>query len=378
MKLIYSAGVLADRVAELLDHDALAGPAGVLLRVADRSGERAEHCAGHRQTHQSTGATPQPLPDPPPLTPDAVFDLASVTKIAATTAALLSLTDAGVLDPDQPARDWIPGLPAQTRLAHLLTHRAGLAEWWPLYAAGGRDPDSVEAVITGLPLRYPTGTARHYSDLGFVLLGRVVERAAGEPLAPAVRRLACLPAGMPTAHFRPGGAGPDLPLVATAHGDWYEQRMLATGEPYPVGIDPDSFAYWRSHTLLGEVHDGNAWHALGGVAGHAGLFGTAEDLVAYGRALLSSLAGTGPWRPETVRRFFAAGPDPGQGLGFWRWPERGAVGHAGFTGIRFAVLPGPGRIVVLLTNRVHTVRHELLDISGVWDRILADVLEGDR
>ncbi len=375
MKLIYSADVLTDLVAELLDHDALAGPTGVLLRIADRTGELAEHCAGHRQTHQSVGTTLQPLPDPLPLTPDSLFDLASVTKIAGTTAALLSLTDAGALAPDQPARDWLAGLPAQIRLSHLLRHRAGLAEWWPLYAAGGWDHDSVEALIAGLPLRYPTDTARHYSDLGFVLLGRVVERAAGEPLASAVQRLACQPAGMDTAHYRPGGTGPDLPLVATAHGDWYERRMLATGDPYPVGIDPDSFASWRSHTLVGEVHDGNAWHALGGVAGHAGLFGTADDLVAFGRALLSSLSGAGPWRPETVRRFFAAGPDPGQGLGFWRWPQHGAFGHAGFTGIRFAVLPEPGLVVALLTNRVHTVRPELLDISGIWDRILADVLE---
>ncbi|HEY3501543.1 MAG TPA: serine hydrolase [Actinocatenispora sp.] len=360
-----------------------AGVPGVVLRVADRTGILVEQVAGHRQTYRMVdgpGWVPgverplRPLSDPPPMTPDAVFDLASVTKLAATTAALMSLTDAGLVDPDGPARDWLPGLDPAVRLADLLRHRAGLAEWWPVYADGGdaaadRDP---EAVIRSLPARYPVHSARHYSDLGFMLLGRVVERAAGEPLADAVRRLVFAPAGMTDAHYRPGGVGPAVPLVATGHGDWYERRMLATGEPHPTGIGPEAFDRWREYTIVGEVHDGNAWHGFGGVAGHAGLFGGADDLVAFGRALL---AADGPWRPETVRRFTAAGPDAAQGLGFWRWPAYGAVGHAGFTGIRFAVLPDRGEIVVLATNRVHATGTDLLDLNPYWDRTLAAVRE---
>ncbi|MGA8112583.1 MAG: serine hydrolase [Actinocatenispora sp.] len=388
--------MLDSLAADLLDHHPLAGPTGVLLRVADRVGTLAESCCGYRQTHRSHDGETRELPDPPRLTPDALFDLASVTKIAATTGALLSLTDRRVLDPDDPARRWLPGMPAGTRLSDLLRHRAGLAEWWPVYCAlaapaqdagaaetpvgaGGRESAGADAesAIVGLPPRYPRDAGRHYSDLGFMLLGRVVERAAAQPLAAAVAALVHEPAGMITAHYRPAGTGPDHPIVATAHGDWYERRMLATDEPYPVGVSPDSFAGWRTHTLVGEVHDGNAWHAYGGVAGHAGLFGTADDLVAFGRALLASLAGDGPWRAETVRRFVAAGPDAGQGLGFWRWPGHGALGHAGFTGIRFAVLPAVDRVAVMLTNRVHTVRRELVDLGPAWDRMLSSVAKGE-
>lgn len=367
--------MLADIAAELLDHHPEAGPTGVLVRVAGRTADLAEHCVGYRQTYRA-GDHEQPvrLDQPPALRTDALFDLASVTKVAATTAALMSLTDAGLADPAEPARRWLPELPADgLRLSDLLQHRAGLAEWWPVYLA---EQEAPAAAIAALTRRYRRGAGWHYSDLGFILLGLVVERAAGQPLATAVRRLALDPAGMPTADYRPAGVGrTDLPIVATAHGDWYERRMLATGQPYPVDADPGGFTGWRGHTLVGEVHDGNAWHAFGGVAGHAGLFGTADDLVAFGRALLRSYAGEGPWRAGTVRRFFAAGPDPVQGLGFRRWPGHGAVGHSGFTGIRFAVLPERDRVAVLMTNRVHTVRHELLDLSGYWDRVL-DVAGG--
>lgn len=364
----------ADALAKIVRDLTAAGVPGVVLRVADRTGTLVEHTAGHRQTYRTVdGGPPRPLDDPPPMTPDAVFDLASVSKLAATTAALMALTDAGVVDPDGPARDWLPAADPAVRLADLLRHRAGLTEWWPVYAsAGHRGPDRPEDLVCALPARYPVNSGRHYSDLGFMLLGRVVERAAGEPLADAVRRLVTGPAGMAGAHYRPGGSGPAVPLVATGHGDWYERRMLATGEPYPTGIGPEAFDRWREYTICGEVHDGNAWHGFGGVAGHAGLFGGADDLVAFGRALL---ADDGPWRPGTVRRFTAAGPDAGQGLGFWRWPAYDAVGHAGFTGIRFAVLPDRGEIVVLLTNRVHAPGTDLLDLNPYWDRTLAAVRE---
>jgi CubicO group peptidase (beta-lactamase class C family) len=368
VKVIYTSAVPedpADIAAELLDHPPERGPTAVVLRIADGTGDRVRYRAGHRQTYRMGDGRPRPLPDPPPVTGDEAFDLASVTK-AATTAAVMSLTDTGTLDPDAEVRTWIPGVRPGITVSHLLRHRAGLPEWWPVYAEG-----SPEEVLTGLPPRYPVDGGRHYSDLGFMLLGLVVARAAGLPLAGAARRLVLEPAGMATAHYRPGGVGPELPVVATAHGDWYERRMLATGQPYPVGMPPERFGRWREHTLVGEVHDGNAWHAFGGVAGHAGLFGTADDLVAFGRALLRSLAGGGPWRAGTVRRFFAAGPDVGQGLGFWRWPACGAVGHGGFTGTRFAVLPAAGRVAVLLTNRVHTAPGDLLDLSPWWDRILA-------
>ncbi|MEV0838288.1 serine hydrolase domain-containing protein [Actinocatenispora sera] len=415
---------MAENLSDIVADLTAAGVPGVLLRVADHRGTVAELTAGHRQTYRMapgsgwlpaeessptvSAATPpcdDPAPvgvgpagrhpradesggeprrplvrlaDPAPLTPDAVFDLASVSKVAGTTAALMTLAESGAVDVDGPARDWLPALAPDIRVRDLLRHRAGLAEWWPMYAgspmagssaAGDADP---AAAIATLPARYPIDAERHYSDLGFMLLGLIVTRAAGRPLDDAVRRLVVEPAGMTGAHYRPGGRGPAVPLVATGHGDWYERRMLATGQPYPTGIEPSAFGRWREHTIVGEVHDGNAWHGFGGVAGHAGLFGGADDLVAFGRALL---AADGPWRPETVRRFAAVGPDAGQGLGFWRWPEHGAIGHGGFTGIRFGVLPDVQRIVLLMTNRVHATGTRLLDLNPYWDRILTAARE---
>lgn len=397
-KVIYSHRVPQEHAAEIVRELTRAGLPAVLLRVADRRGTLAEHVAGDRQTYRMAPDTggwlpgPGPAPrarlkrlaDPPALRPDDPFDLASVTKLAATTAALMSLSDAGRVDLDAPARDWIPAVPPGIRLTDLLRHRAGLAEWWPVYMSAGPAAEAVPAV----PPRYPVGVERHYSDLGFMLLGMVVARAYGAPLADAARRLVFEPAGMTGAHYRPAGTDGPVPTaaggavpVATGHGDWYERRMIAAGYPgtavapgeLPFGVDPERYGRWREHTLVGEVHDGNAWHAFGGVAGHAGLFGTADDLVAFGRAVLDP---DGPWRADTVRRCTAAGPDAGQGLGFWRWPEYGAVGHAGFTGIRFAVLPDVGRIVVLLTNRVHMPGTDLLDLGPYWTRILAAVRAG--
>jgi CubicO group peptidase (beta-lactamase class C family) len=400
---------MAENLADIVADLTAAGVPGVLLRVADPQGTVAELVAGHRQTYRMmagpgwlpaeesspnvSASTPprdghadpdgEPrralvrLGDPAPLTPDAVFDLASVSKLAGTTAALMSLAESGAVDVAGPARDWLPALRADIRVRDLLRHRAGLAEWWPVYAASPADSAAVSSVtgptpdpaatIAALPARYPVDAERHYSDLGFMLLGLIVARVAGQPLDDAVRRLVFEPAGMTGAHYRPAGGGPAVPLVATGHGDWYERRMLATGQPHPTGIAPSAFGAWREYTIVGEVHDGNAWHSFGGVAGHAGLFGGADDLVAFGRALL---AADGPWRPETVRRFAAAGPDAGQGLGFWRWPEHGAIGHAGFTGIRFGLLPDVQRIVLLMTNRVQATGTRLLDLNPYWDRIL--------
>lgn len=414
---------MAENLDDIVADLTAAGVPGVLLRVADHRGTVAELVAGHRQTYRmapgsgwlpaeepsptvsaatSPGDRPAPvrrepadrrvpaddaeqprrplarLDDPAPLTPDSVFDLASVSKLAGTTAALMSLVESGAVDVAGPARDWLPALPAEIRVRDLLRHRAGLAEWWPVYAASpeivasGTGPTDPAATIAALPARYPRDAERHYSDLGFMLLGLIVARAAGRPLDDAVRRLVFEPAGMTGAHYRPGGDGPAVPLVATGHGDWYERRMLATDQPYPTGIAPSAFDRWREYTIVGEVHDGNAWHGFGGVAGHAGLFGGADDLVAFGRALL---AADGPWRPETVRRFAAAGPDAGQGLGFWRWPEHDAIGHSGFTGIRFGVLPDARRVVLLMTNRVHATGTRLLDLNPYWDRILTAARE---
>lgn len=280
-------------------------------------------------------------------------DLASVTKVVATTAAVLRLVDDGALDLQTPVRAVLATYPgaAFTTVSDLLRHRAGLWEWQPLYLAPEREQGAA-AVLDSLAPRYRPGTARHYSDLGFMHLGRVVAAVAGSPLADAVQRLALDPAGACTAGFGPLDPA-DGPVAASAWGDRAEQRMVATGEPYPV-LWPAGTFRWRDRLLVGEVNDGNAAHTWGAVAGHAGLFGTVDDLLDAALALGRRLAEGDP------HGLLQPGPDPEQSLG-WRvrtvtGPAASTVGrllwHPGFTGCAVGLLPAGRGAVALATNRL--------------------------
>jgi CubicO group peptidase (beta-lactamase class C family) len=352
--------VLDAMVSRTLD----AGVPGAHLSVA--VGDRvADSCAGYAQTLDHRG------PARRPLTPDTAHDLGSVTKVAGTTSMLAALASAGDLSADDEVRRFLPearsGSLAEATLRDLLTHRAGLWEWWPTYLMPG---DPVAAALE-LPLRYPPRTGRHYSDLGFMILGRVVESATGQPLPEALDRLVLHPLSIDGLRY--GSPPAARPVAASSRGDRIERRMVATGVPYPVTVRPDvvdDFAGWRSHVLVGEVNDGNAFHSFGGVAGHAGLFGTSAALHRLGAVLLASALGEGGW--PAVPSFFAAGPDAGQLLGFrsWRSDRSGCaaefVGHTGFPGIGFAVVPRHRGTVVLATNRLH-VDTEPAVFGPLWE-----------
>jgi CubicO group peptidase (beta-lactamase class C family) len=151
----------------------------------------------------------------------------------------------------------------------------------------------------------------------------------------------------------PGG-----PAIASSDGDAIERAMVESGVPYPVSGSSRDFSGWRSHVLVGEVNDGNAFHAFDGAAGHAGLFSTASDLLTFARGMLASCQGDGPVRRETARQFVAAGADPGQALGFRIWRDGSnaaeiAIGHTGFPGVAFAMLPDRRAAAVMVTNRLH-------------------------
>jgi CubicO group peptidase (beta-lactamase class C family) len=298
-------------------------------------------------------------------------DAGSVTKIVATVASLMALVDSGQVDVDDPVSRYLPAFNARetdtrvTTVRDLLEHRAGLWEWWPLYLSGARAEEAIAAAVA-LPRRYPRGEGRHYSDIGFILLGALVAHVAAEPLADAVRHLALEPFGLGQTRYAtpvPGG-----PIAASSGGDAIERAMVDSGVPYPVGGSSRDFSGWRTHVLVGEVNDGNAFHAFGGAAGHAGLFTTAGDLLTFARGVLASCQSEGPVRPETARQFVAAGADPGQALGFriWRDDRAGgevtggspdgaaAIGHTGFPGVAFAMLPDREAAAVMVTNRLHT------------------------
>ncbi|KJL47789.1 D-alanyl-D-alanine carboxypeptidase precursor [Microbacterium hydrocarbonoxydans] len=305
------------------------------------------------------------------VTTETAFDLASVTKVAATTTMILRLVAEGVLALDDTVARLLPSTSCapQTTVRDLLQHRAGLWEWQPLYLFDA----AASSTIDELPLRYPPGRERHYSDLGFMLLGRIISQVAGTSLGAAFETLVAEPLGLARTSFEPVAA----PVASSALGDDAERRMVQTGEPYPV-LAPRRDFPWRDHEILGVADDGNCAHAFGGVAGHAGLFSTAGELLELGSALARPQEHPELWSVEAVTEFFRDGPDQGQALG-WRSelarvdgrPER-MLWHPGFTGCALGVLPGIGASVVLLSNRLFAAEPVTTDV--LWRAALPEIL----
>ena len=273
------------------------------------------------------------------MTRDTLLDLASVTKVASTTTLAMGLVAGGLLALEDPVRRYLPGFDGGGRsgvtVEQLFTHTAGLRPWWPVYCET-TDRDEAARLVERLPLAAPPGTAWLYSDLGLVLVGRVIEEVTGQRLDAAFRSLVAEPLGL-TASY---GPVPPEHAAASADSDAYEVAMIASGQPYDVPFGPESFAGWRDHVLRGEVSDGNAAHAFGGVAGHAGLFGSIDDLLTLGESLLD-----GRLVPvEVIERFAAPTPlNPTQAVGFRRrvvdvgGTSLTLLHHPGFTGTFFGL-----------------------------------------
>lgn len=312
----------------------------------------------------------------PPVGADARFDLASLTKVASTLPALLRLAGEGRLDLDAPLAGWFPNAGwfrapslGDRTPRQLLTHTSGLPAWVPFMGiASARRTVIGHALASDLP--HGRGEVV-YSDLGFIVLGALVERVTGLRQDDALRQLVSGRLGLAEDElgYRPlpaGGAAPppaDVPLAATED------------------------CGWRMRLLSGEVHDEAAW-IMGGVAGHAGLFGTAGALARYARAWLAGDPALGPpeLRAAATRRATTRGR-PARGLGWalapdgnegrtdpaqdWRGPR--GFGHTGFTGTSLWIDPEGDRFCVLLTNRVHPTRHGGAGIAALRRAVHAAV-----
>ncbi|MEO7269952.1 MAG: serine hydrolase domain-containing protein [Knoellia sp.] len=289
-----------------------------------------------------------------PMEADTVHDLASVTKLV-TTCALMALVSRGDLDLDWPVSRHISWSGPDPTTRQLLQHRAGLLPWQPLHHAARQSTD-VHARVPALPRGGPLDMAFAYSDLSFITLGAVVEAITGHPLDVTIGELVTRPLGLGL-HYRPGSGAPEdgRGIAESALDESWEERMIVTGEPYAVVLPPDPqlpAVNRRQGPIRGTVHDGNAFHAMGGVSGHAGLFGTVPDLVILGRALLDTTHGL--WRSDVVEEFTTPGPDPLQGLGFRVRPlSQGRLAwHPGFTGTALGVrLGGEPSVIAMATNR---------------------------
>lgn len=284
--------------------------------------------------------------DAPEVVADTIYDLASLTKVVVTTTIALILVDEGALDLARPVSTFLPDFRGAARervtIEHLLTHSSGLPGWAPLFKDLRGKAAFVER-IQAMDLVYEPGTRSLYSDLGFILMGGVLERVAGEDLDVFACRRILGPIEAQDTLYRPG---PDrLARIA------------------PTERDP-----WRGRVLRGEVHDENAF-AMGGVAPQAGLFGTAPDLARFARMLLKGGL-SGERRVVSnggVERFTRRSGIPGssRALG-WDTPSPGSsagpllsprsFGHTGFTGTSLWIDPDRRLFVILLSNRVHPTR----------------------
>jgi CubicO group peptidase (beta-lactamase class C family) len=314
-------------------------------------------CTGHRTVRRVDGR----LAGEAPMTLDTYHDLASVTKIVATTTALIRLVSDRLVDLDAPLSAYLPRSYEAITVRDLLLHRGGLWEWWPLYIQPQLPPP-----------RYRPGRARRYSDLGFILLGRIIAAATGLRLDRAVAELVTRPLGLTrTTYARPTGAE----VAMSALDDRAEMAMLDTGRPYPIPYRSTDFDRWRREPVLGQVADGNAYHALDGVAGHAGLFSTVPDLLKYCLALSRYEEHDRLWRPEVAREFFAPGPDPEQALGFRRYTLELAgetvtvLGHPGHVGCAIGFVPGRDAALVLASNRL-LAEGEPAPVEDLWHDLL--------
>lgn len=302
-------------VKEALDSGALPGAA---LGIVDAGGE----------IRVRFGGVATWLPAPEPLIRGTIFDLASLTKVILTTTAVLALARAGTVDLNRPIAHYLPDMnqvhthaPARAcTVRSLLSHQSGLPAWAPLYTLGA-PPATLKAYL--LQHVWPLGEPV-YSDLNFMLLGILVERLTGAKLSAF-------------------DLGPGL-----------------TAAPAPSLCAATEQCQWRERLIRGEVHDENAF-ALGGLAGHAGLFGTIDGVLGFARSLMAGTVldedGLAEMRaPVTSDRALGwqvAHPDWSGGSTC----SPDTIGHTGFTGTGLWIDWSKGMAWTLLTNRVHPSRH---------------------
>jgi serine-type D-Ala-D-Ala carboxypeptidase len=324
------------RLQELLEWGRAEGlyPGGVFA-IVDRTGKVLD-----------SGATGESQVDPAiQAGEETIWDLASLTKPMATATSVLLLAQAGEVHLGQEVRQFLPEAAALegVTLRHCLTHTAGFKAWEPLFErVQGRE--AIIRVVANLARQSPIGSRYVYSDFGYILLGEVVGRVAGQPLEAFALERIFRPLGMNDTCYCP----PDTAF----------NRIAATR------------CLYRNRVLLGDVHDGNC-AALSGIAGHAGLFGTLPDVCRYARMLLGEgeLAGVRLLAPLAARQMLANQNPPPLWPHTFGWFASGnpmtpagdlfppdAVGHTGYTGTSAVLSPSLGVAVVLLTNRVYYAR----------------------
>jgi serine-type D-Ala-D-Ala carboxypeptidase len=326
---------------------------GAAIEVGGAAGARWKHTAG----------TLTREPGAPATEVTTIYDLASLTKVIVTTTLVMRAVDDGILALEDRIGDWLPSWRGEDRhgvtVRDLLAHCSGLPAWLPFFHdCSGRV--EFEPEICRTALEYAPRTQAIYSDLGFMLLGFILEEARARQARDS---------------DPPERARGTFDPATTIAGQFKALASYLTSEPlcfnppreWRVRIAPTEHDLYRGRLLVGEVHDENAW-ALGGAAGHSGLFGTAGAVGAFARAALRTIGSERILaRTETFGAFIqrTAVPGSSRALG---WDTMlptsscgtrlspSAIGHTGFTGTSLWIDWERDFYVVFLTNRVHPTR----------------------
>ncbi|MFQ6616538.1 MAG: glycoside hydrolase family 3 N-terminal domain-containing protein [Fidelibacterota bacterium] len=288
-------------------------------------------------------------PKSPSITEETIYDLASVTKVSATTPLIMKLVERKLLSLDEPVYHFFPTFRGKGKetvtVRHLLTHSSGLPAYVRFFEEGV-PPEEVVPTIVGTELDFPPGDSTVYSDLGLILTGAIIQKVTGQSLDVLAKNWIYEPLGMKRTFFRP------------------DRRYLP--DIAPTEYDP----VYRKGVVHGVVHDENTWW-LGGVAGHAGLFSTALDLARYAQVMMDGgvFEGRRLFKRQTIAQFTARqGMPPGSSRAVgWDTPSDslssagdyfgpGSFGHLGFTGTSLWIDPNRRIAVILLTNRVYPTR----------------------
>jgi CubicO group peptidase (beta-lactamase class C family) len=297
-----------------------------------------------------------------PTTDSTLWDIASLTKVTATTPSIMRLVEQHRVELDQPVAAYLPrfvgGRKAEVTVRMLLDHTSGLPSYLQFFRLAPTRDSAISLLYT-TPLQRAPGQSVEYSDLNFLLLGLLVERVAKEPLDRFAAREVFGPAGMESTMFTPPAR--------------IQSRTVPTG-------------VWHGHPSRGAVNDQNAVR-FGGVAGHAGLFTTGADLGRYARVWLGGGVSNGRrvFDPATVRLFLSRGTSSGTRLLGWDSPEppgadpvasgtlltSAAFGHTGWTGTELWIDPARDLFIIFLTNRSYSPRlsHSIRELRAVRARL---------
>ncbi len=326
-------------------HPLFSGAVGLLAHdgvVVERA------AAGYAVRYADAEGTELPDDAKVPMRTDTIFDMASVSKLF-TSVAVMQLVESGQVDVDAPAATYLPEFGVNGKesvtVAQLLTHTSGLVSWLPLWSAYPDAPSRIKAVMDVAP-HNPPGSTYEYSDLNLITLGVLVERVTGKTLDKVVAERITGPLGMTDTGYNPPASKLDR-IAATE----YQSAP-------PRGM------------VRGSVHDENAW-SLGGVAGHAGVFSTVDDMAVLAQTILNggTYRGHRILRPDTVRALLdnhnTGFPGHDHGYGFELnqiWYMGGlsgprTAGHTGYTGTDVVIDPASRSFAILLTNRVHPSRN---------------------